>query len=97
LPAALVLAVYASAVGASLVQLPWSLMLLVAGGQVGWLALLALCLLGACAVAAFRLALLPGTLEAPPPAAQSIRGPMGYAGPGSLGGTESGFGSGVRR
>ncbi|MCW2990175.1 MAG: hypothetical protein JWM73_769, partial [Solirubrobacterales bacterium] len=46
----------------------------------------------------FRLALLPAAGETPPAAAGgSVRGPMGYAGPGSLGGTESGFGSGIRR
>jgi hypothetical protein len=76
---------------------PWAALLLVAGGQVGPLALLALSLLGACAIGAFRLALLPAPGEAPPAASASVRGPMGYAGPGSLGGTESGFGSGVRR
>lgn len=96
-PAAVVLAVFASATGASIVQLPWLLVLLVAGGGVGIPALLALCVLGACAVGAFRLALLPAAGEAPPAPAESIRGPMGYAGPGSLGGTESGFGSGTRR
>jgi hypothetical protein len=41
--------------------------------------------------------LLPAIGEAPSAPQESIRGPMGYAGPGSLGGTESGFGSGVRR
>lgn len=96
-PAALVLAVFASATGASIVQLPWLLVLLVAGGSVGVLSLLVLCALGACALGAFRLALLPAAGESPPSPAESIRGPMGYAGPGSLGGTESGFGSGMRR
>lgn len=95
LPAALVLAVYAHAIGASPGQLPWALLLLVAGGQVGILSLLVLCTAAACAVGAFRLALLPAPGEVPPDPAASIRGPMGYAGPGSLGGTESGFG--VRR
>jgi hypothetical protein len=83
-------------VGATLAQLPWSLLLLVAGGQVGIPALLVLAVLAACALGAFRLALLPTTGEVPP-ATDSVRGPMGYAGPGSLGGTESGFGGGVRR
>ncbi|MFL5845644.1 MAG: hypothetical protein ACJ762_13225 [Solirubrobacteraceae bacterium] len=96
LPAAFVLAVYANAIGASPIQLPWSLLLLVAGGQVSILSLLVLSAVAACGVAAFRLALLPTPDEAPP-AAASVRGPMGYAGPGSLGGTESGFGTGVRR
>lgn len=97
LPAALVLAVFANAIGASPAELPWALMLLVAGGQVGVLSLLAMAATGACAVGAFRLALLPAAGEAPPALGESVRGPMGYAGPGSLGGTDSGFGTGVRR
>jgi hypothetical protein len=97
LPAALVLAVFAHAIGASPTELPWALLLLVAGGQVGLLSLLVLSIAAGCAVGAFRLALLPAPGEAPPDPAASVRGPMGYAGPGSLGGTESGFGSGVRR
>lgn len=96
-PAALVLGVYASAIGAAVSQLPWALLVLVAGGHVGPAALGVACLVAACAVGALRLAVLPGTAESPPAAAASVRGPMGYAGPGSLGGTESGFGSGVRR
>ncbi len=85
-PVAVVLAVYAVAVGASPTQLPWSLVLLVGGGQVGVPALIALSALGACAVAAARLALRPPAAEAPevPPAAM-----IGYAAPGSLGGIGS--------
>jgi hypothetical protein len=92
-PAALVLAVFASATGASLLGLPWLLLLLVAGGHAGVLPLLVLCVVGACAVGAFRLALLPAVGDVPTAPAESIRGPLGHAGPGSLGGTESGFGS----
>ena len=95
-PAALVLGVFASAVGASVTQLPWALILLVAGGQVGILALIVIAVLGACALGAFRLALLPGIGEAPPAPQESVYGPMGYIGPGALGGTESGYG-GARR
>jgi hypothetical protein len=91
IPALLVLAVFASGVGANVLQLPWSLLLLIAGGQVGPGALIATCALGACALGAFRLALLPAIGEAPSAPQESIRGPMGYAGPGSLGGTASGF------
>ncbi len=88
-PAALVLAVYASALGLAPAQVPWSLLLLVAGGHVGLLALLCLCALGACGVAAARLALRDPGHDAPPLPAVSVRGPAGYAGPGSLGGTGS--------
>jgi hypothetical protein len=90
-PAGLVLAVFLSTSGASLAQTPWALLLLVAGGQVGVLALLVIGAIGACAIGALRLATLPGIGEAPSSPTESIRGPMGYVGPGSLGGTESGF------
>lgn len=97
LPAAGVLAVFAGATGASILQLPWLLVLLVAGGGVGPATLAVVCVFGACAVGAWRLSGLPREEDAiPAPAAQSIRGPLGYAGPGSLGGTESGFGSSRR-
>jgi hypothetical protein len=88
-PVVLVVGVFASAIGASAAQLPWSLLLLVAGGQVGLLALLVLCTLGSCTVGALRLALMPGAEDRAPAPTQSVRGPMGYAGPGSLGGTDS--------
>jgi hypothetical protein len=93
-PAAGVLAVFASATGASVLQLPWLLVLLVAGGGVGPATLAVFCVLGACAVGAWRLSGLPRGEDAlAAPATPSVRGPLGYAGPGSLGGTESGFGS----
>jgi hypothetical protein len=91
-PAALVLAVFAGATGASIAQLPWELVLLVAGGQVGLATLGAMSLMGACALGAWRLTSVPPEEDAVPLPA-SVRGPLGYAGPGSLGGTESGFGS----
>ena len=88
-PAAIVLGVFASATGASLPQLPWLLVMLVAGGHVGVGALVALCAFAACAVAAWRLAGRLGEEDAVAAPSPSIRGPMGYAGPGSLGGTSS--------
>ncbi len=87
-PVAAVLAVFAGAVGASAAQLPWSVLLLVAGGQIGLLALLATCAAGACGVAAARLALVRRPEEASA-TSPSVRGPLGHAGPGSLGGTDS--------
>jgi hypothetical protein len=67
----------------------------VAGGHVGVLSLLALCALAACTVAAGRLALRgfagDDGVRGPGPGGSSIRGPLTYAGPGSLGGTDSGM------
>jgi hypothetical protein len=90
IPAGLVLGVYASALGLPAGGLPWSLLLLVAGGHVGVLSLIVLCALCGCGVAAARLALRRAPDEATA-GGPSVRGPSGYAGPGSLGGTESGM------
>jgi hypothetical protein len=87
-PVAWVLWTYGSALGLGPGELPWSLTLLVAGGQVSPLALAALCGIAGCAVAALRLALRPAPDEPARPA-RSVLGPQGYAGPGSLGGTDS--------
>ena len=90
IPVVLVSLVVADALGIGGIQLPWTALLLVVGGQVGPLAVLAWCLVLGCFVA------LPGIVacqyrqkgDLPPP---RTRGPISYAGPGSLGGTDSGF------
>src|SRR5262249_7627673 len=91
-PAALVLAVFAHATGAPGLPLPWAPVLLGPRGPGRFATLGAVSLIGACALGAWRLALLPAEEDAMP-LPSSVRGPLGYAGPGSLGGTESGFGS----
>lgn len=93
-PGLVVLGLYADAVGAGPAELPWSLLVLVAGGQVGLPALVTLAALAACAVGAVRLAALPNSGDAPP-TTPSVLGPMGHAGPGALGGTPSGYGDRV--
>ena len=88
-PAALVLAAVMSAFGLGLVDTAWFSLLLVAGGHaspMSWVlwSVVASCVAGATAIA-WR-----GRLRAEPPEpSQSVRGPLGYAGPGSLGGVES--------
>jgi len=69
----------------------WYLLLLVTGGHVGTLTALA-----AAALLAVLVAVIAIVRSGPPPqpekagpVAASVRGPAGYAGPGSLGGTES--------
>jgi hypothetical protein len=67
----------------------WYLLLLIVGGQVG----IGAVVVAAAFMAAFA-AVLANTRSAPaggsaPPAAPSTRGPLSYAGPGSLGGTDS--------
>jgi hypothetical protein len=66
----------------------WYGFLLVTGHQVGLYTALVLALLAACFAAALRIA-LARRAERQEPGGPSVRGPGGYAGPGSLGGTES--------
>ncbi len=98
LPIAAVIGYYAVALAVTPLELARDLMLLVAGGHIGLLAVLALVTLLAIlwsvltiVVSAPALGAAPGRRGGPgvPRGEQSIRGPAGYAGPGSLGGTES--------
>ncbi len=69
----------------------WGLLLAVAGGQVGPIAWLFWSVAAGCAVAAIVLAWRTrrGPLDEPGEPRITVRGPVTYAGPGSLGGTES--------
>lgn len=91
-PLAALLVVYASDLGLGPGGLAESAVLLLAGGQVGLLAVLLWSLALGCLLAV----LLLGRHHTPPhvegtgvPAGVRTRGPLTYAGPGSLGGTES--------
>jgi hypothetical protein len=71
------------------ISTPWDLLLMFTGRHFGPLALVPLCLLGACLLALLEVA---ATRPTPPDLARPdvrMRGPLTYAGPGSLGGTES--------
>jgi hypothetical protein len=91
---ALLVAYYAVKLGFGPVDLAWSGVLMVAGGQIGIPEAVLLCLLVGCGVSAavngvatsWAVARLPR--EATP---VTVRGPVTYAGPGSLGGTPSGL------
>ena len=68
----------------------WSGMLLIAGGGIKFVTLLEWCALASGSVAAGACVVGRGTVSAAnPQSSGSVRGPSGYAGPGSLGGTES--------
>ncbi|HEY4451926.1 MAG TPA: M28 family peptidase [Solirubrobacteraceae bacterium] len=91
-PLALLIAFYARQLGLGAGGVAWSALLLVAGGHVGVGAAILWSLALGCGAGAVLLAAAP----APPAAPRSgdgvevtIRGPLSYAGPGSLGGTES--------
>ena len=87
LPVLAVIALFAHQLGLSLPDVAWTVLLLVAGGHVGLVsaALWSACL--GCVVVAGLLGLRAPAVDAD--AAVTMRGPLSYAGPGSLGGTES--------
>ncbi|MEA2279766.1 MAG: hypothetical protein QOK21_373 [Solirubrobacteraceae bacterium] len=86
----LAVAYYALAFAAGPIGLPWLMLLGVAGGHVSVLTLAVAAALLAALVAQIRiLADRRGIEAAAPPEKISTRGPVSYAGPGSLGGTES--------
>lgn len=90
-PAAVVVLYYALALGYGPLELPWTVLLLVAGGALGLPALAAWCLLLGCLTCVVSVVRSRESLAGPRPHADvpRTRGPGSYAGPGSLGGTES--------
>jgi hypothetical protein len=91
-PLALLVFFYAHQLGLGPATVVWTALLLVAGGHVGPPAAILWCMGLGCAAVAVMLS----AREPPPQRGPStddfeikIRGPMSYAGPGSLGGTES--------
>jgi hypothetical protein len=93
LPLALVGAFYAHELGLGPARAAWMSVLLLAGGHIGVPAAVFWSLILGCGVAAVRVALFPGSPSLEPEqggeTVVTIRGPLSYAGPGSLGGTES--------
>ncbi len=91
-PLALLIVFDADRLGMGPGEVAWAAVLLPAGGQVGLLAALLWSLAFGAVAAVVAIALTPGA-HAPPGALEReeivIRGPISYAGPGSLGGTES--------
>ncbi len=93
LPLVLLVAFYAHQLGLDPFEVAWMGVLLLAGGHVGALGALSWSLAFGCLAAAVMLALtgsepVPG-LSGDYESEITIRGPRSYAGPGSLGGTES--------
>lgn len=77
----------ASQLGVGLAEVPWYALTALAGGQVGVLAALAWALIGGAGIAALLGAARAGRNGVQRPV--TVRGPVSYAGPGSLGGTSS--------
>ncbi|MCW2953359.1 MAG: hypothetical protein JWQ48_2529 [Conexibacter sp.] len=90
LPPLLVAFAYARQFGLDPLELAWTGTLLVAGGQVGIVAALVWSVVLGCS-AAVLVIVVRGLRHGPPEerVAVTVRGPSSYAGPGSLGGTES--------
>jgi len=86
----LVIAVdYADTLGLDPLQTAWSWVLLLAGGAVGPLAALEWSVVLGCAFSVIAIVVRAARQPRPEQAPVTIRGPVSYAGPGSLGGTES--------
>jgi hypothetical protein len=93
LPLMLLVSFYARELGLGPGGVAWTAVLLFAGGHIGVPAAILLSLALGCAAATGMLALTPPSSALRPrgdgPSKVTIRGPVSYAGPGSLGGTES--------
>jgi hypothetical protein len=88
-PFALAALVLAGQVGLGPLDFAWAALLSVAGGHVGPLAWLFWSVAAGCAAGAVVLAWRSRRPEREPDGRVTVRGPISYAGPGSLGGTES--------
>jgi hypothetical protein len=89
LPVALLAAAVAHSLGLGVLDAVWQALLVVAGGHMSVIAVVLWSLLAGCAAAALLIAAQAGAPQVDPDAPITVRGPQGYAGPGSLGGTES--------
>jgi hypothetical protein len=85
----LVVFYYASTLGVGPVGLAWSWSLLLAGGAVGWFQALEWSILAGCAMRVIAISVRGARTHRDDVTEVTIRGPVTYAGPGSLGGTES--------
>jgi hypothetical protein len=88
-PLGLLVAYYAVTLGYSAPQVIWVATLLLAGHAVSLLAVLEWSLFLGCAIVTGGVLLVSARESHPEPVPVTVRGPITYAGPGSLGGTES--------
>ena len=88
-PPALVIGYYVHAFGLSATGVLWNGALLIAGGQLGLAAALAWSVVLGCLAGAFVIAVVPPGGRGEDAPVVTVRGPVTYAGPGSLGGTQS--------
>jgi hypothetical protein len=88
-PPVLELVYYAHAFGLGPVGLGWSGAMLVAGGQLGVPVTFECCVLAGCLASIVTIVIEMARRGRPEDLPVTVRGPVTYAGPGSLGGTES--------
>jgi hypothetical protein len=88
-PAILVGLYYALSLGFGAGSLLWTGVLMVAGGQIGLVVAVEWSLMLGCTATVVALAARRRREPVPEPVPVTVRGPITYAGPGSLGGTES--------
>ena len=88
-PVALVILYYANQFGLGPLGVAWTGVLLIANGGLGVPALLEWSVVAGCAVSVAVIAARAARADAPEAARVTVRGPITYAGPGSLGGTKS--------
>jgi hypothetical protein len=89
LPIAAIVVYYATRLGLGPIDVAWTALLLVVGGHIGPLGVLAWCVLLGCLGSVLAMTRRQGLEDSDSTEAPTIRGPLTYAGPGSLGGTES--------
>ncbi|HWF72042.1 MAG TPA: M28 family peptidase [Solirubrobacteraceae bacterium] len=88
-PVALVILYYATQFDLGPLGVGWTGMLLIAGGGIAVVTLLEWSIFAGCAVSVALIAARASRQAAPEAAPVTVRGPITYAGPGSLGGTKS--------
>jgi hypothetical protein len=88
-PAVLVVGYYANELGYGPINVVWEMVLLLAGHGVSIVAALEWSVVLGCFLSALTLALLAARGSRAVPVPVTVRGPITYAGPGSLGGTKS--------
>src|SRR5436305_1595015 len=88
-PPLLLLAYFMITLGYNPITFAWSGAMMIASGQISPLVALEWCAAAACALGGVAIAAWRGRQEPPQEVPVTVRGPVTYAGPGSLGGTKS--------
>jgi hypothetical protein len=80
---------YVTTLGLGPLAAAWSAVLLVAGGGIGFVSVVEWSVFAGCVISVVLIAIRAAREDRPEPVPVTVRGPITYAGPGSLGGTES--------